>query len=225
MKVLIIEDDVELTDTIQKYLQKENMLVESSGTFNSGLEKVSFFNYDCILLDINLPGGTGFDILKYIKELKLKSNVIILSAKDSLDDKLLGLDLGADDYIAKPFHLAELNARIKAVIRRNNHAGQEVINIGNVILDINNRKVVIEDKEIEFYRKEFDILYYFINNLNRLLTKSSIAEYTWGDQYEDSDDMDFVYYQIKNIRKKLKEANANILIKSTYGIGYTMKLA
>ena len=176
-------------------------------------------------MDINLPGGTGFDILKYIKELKLKSNVIILSAKDSLDDKLLGLDLGADDYIAKPFHLAELNARIKAVIRRNNHAGQEVINIGNVILDINNRKVVIEDKEIEFYRKEFDILYYFINNLNRLLTKSSIAEYTWGDQYEDSDDMDFVYYQIKNIRKKLKEANANILIKSTYGIGYTMKLA
>ena len=111
------------------------------------------------------------------------------------------------------------------MIRRNNHAGQEVINIGNVILDINNRKVVIEDKEIEFYRKEFDILYYFINNLNRLLTKSSIAEYTWGDQYEDSDDMDFVYYQIKNIRKKLKEANANILIKSTYGIGYTMKLA
>jgi DNA-binding response OmpR family regulator len=225
MKVLIIEDDVELTDTIQKYLQKENILVESSGTFNSGLEKVSFFNYDCILLDINLPGGTGFDILRYIKELKLKSNVIILSAKDSLDDKLLGLDLGADDYIAKPFHLAELNARIKAVIRRNNHAGQEVINIGNVILDINNRKVVIEDKEIEFYRKEFDILYYFINNLNRLLTKSSIAEYTWGDQYEDSDDMDFVYYQIKNIRKKLKEAKANILIKSTYGIGYTMKLA
>jgi len=222
MKVLVIEDDEMLRSTIAISLTAEKYLVETADTFKSALDKASTFYYDCILLDIGLPGGSGLDILKVVKELQLKSNVIIISAKDSLEDKLSGLDLGADDYLAKPFHLAELNARIKAVIRRHNAIIHNTINFGNLELNLDERKFSVGGIEVELFRKEFDILYFLMNNPNRLLTKSAIAEYTWGDHYEDADNMDFVYSQVKNLRKKLAMADADCQIKSTYGVGYKL---
>lgn len=222
MKILIVEDEAELAASIRTFLEKEQYLVETAATFRSGLEKASTYEYDCILLDISLPGGSGMDILKSLKEIGMKSNVIIISAKDSLDDKLDGLSIGADDYLTKPFHLAELNARIKAVIRRNTQQGSDLLQFRNVTLDITNRQLTVANEVIPLFRKEFDIMYVFLVNKERLLTKSAIAEHVWGDHYEDADNLDFVYSQIKNLRKKLNAAGAEIEIQSSYGVGYIM---
>jgi len=223
MKILIVEDEPELAASIREFLEKEHYLVETAENFRAGIGKATVFEYDCILLDITLPGGSGMEILKSVKEIGMKSNVIIISAKDSLDDKINGLALGADDYLTKPFHLAELNARIKAVLRRNNQGGTETLTFHNVTLDIKDRQLIVGSEKIPLFRKEFDILYVFMVNKERLLTKSAIAEHVWGDHYEDADNLDFVYYQIKNLRKKLSAADADIEITSSYGVGYTMK--
>ena len=223
MKILIVEDEPELAASIREFLEKEHYLVETAENFRAGIGKATVFEYDCILLDITLPGGSGMEILKSVKEIGMKSNVIIISAKDSLDDKIDGLALGADDYLTKPFHLAELNARIKAVLRRNNQGGTETLTFHNVTLDIKDRQLTVGSEKIPLFRKEFDILYVFMVNKERLLTKSAIAEHVWGDHYEDADNLDFVYYQIKNLRKKLTVADADIEITSSYGVGYTMK--
>jgi len=223
MKILIVEDEPELGASIREFLENEHYLVETADTFRTGLYKASVYEYDCILLDITLPGGSGMDILKSVKEIGIRSNVIIISAKDSLDDKIDGLALGADDYLTKPFHLAELNARIKAVQRRNDQGGTETLTFHNVTLDTKERELTVGSEKIPLFRKEFDILYVFMINKERLLTKSTIAENVWGDHYEDADNLDFVYYQIKNLRKKLVAAEADIEITSSYGVGYTMK--
>ena len=222
MKVLVIEDEIELLNNIIESLKKEKFLIESATDYPSALEKVFLYNYDCILLDIMLPNGSGLDILNEIKKAKKSENIIIISAKDSLDDKLEGLELGADDYLTKPFHLAELNARIKAVIRRKNQDGKNEIELSNVILDLDQRQFLVDGASIMLNRKEFDILHYFLLNKNRLITKTGLAEHVWGDSSDQSDNLDFVYYQIKNLRKKLQESNAAIEIESVYGIGYKL---
>jgi DNA-binding response OmpR family regulator len=222
MKILLIEDEPELADTIKISLQKELFLVEHAGDFEAAIEKVSLYQYDCILLDIMLPGGSGMDILAHLKQKQGAENVIIISAKDSLDDKLEGLELGADDYLTKPFHIAELTARIKAVFRRKNFSGGNTIIITNTILDLNEREFTVDGAPFSLNRKEFDILNYFLVNKNRLITKNALAEHVWGDHIDQADNFDFIYYQIKNLRKKLQSSNAQIEIQSVYGVGYKL---
>ena len=222
MKILVIEDEKDLRETLVASLLKESYVVEAADNFDSAYEKISVYDYDCILLDIMLPGGSGLDLLVELKTLEKSENVIIISAKNSLDDKLDGLALGADDYLTKPFHIAELNARIKAVFRRNNLQGKESIQLGNITLDINERTFSVDHRPVHLNRKEFDILNYFLLNKNRLITKTALAEYVWGDQIDQADNFDFIYYQIKNLRKKLQTAQADIEIESVYGVGYKL---
>lgn len=222
MKILVIEDEQELLNNIRESLEKEKFLVETVSDFYAAFDKISIYDYDCILLDIMLPNGSGIDILKELKKNNKTDNVIIISAKDSLDDKLLGLELGADDYLIKPFHLAELNARIKVVIRRKNLSGSNVIQLLNVDLDINERELKVNKAVVHLNRKEFDILCYFLMNKNRLVTKSALAEHVWGDNSDEADNFDFIYYQIKNLRKKLNDSKAKVNIEAVYGVGYKL---
>lgn len=224
MKILIIEDEFEILKAIKEFLTDENYVVETATDFASGIEKVMIYEYDCILLDISLPGGTGLKILEEMKKEGIKANVIIISAKDSIDDKVLGLDLGADDYLTKPFHFTELHARIKAVLRRKKLDGSSILQIGNLSIDFNQRIVSIDDRELKLNRKEYDILSFFATNTNRLITKEALAEHVWGDNIDSTDSFDFVYSQVKNLRKKLKENNATIEIENIYGTGYKMSI-
>lgn len=220
MKILIVEDEPEMLQSIQHQLKKENYTVETAGTYSDALEKIDLYDYDCILLDITLPDGDGLDLLKFHRNSEKNSAVVILSAKNSLDDKLSGLNLGADDYLPKPFHFAELNARINAVLRRRNFDGNNLIVIENLSIDPRQRSLEIDGKEVVLNRKEFDILLYMCVNKNRLIRKSALAEHVWGDHIDQSDDYSFIYAQIKNLRKKLLDSGAEIEIRAVYGIGY-----
>ncbi len=222
MKILVIEDEPQLLSNVKESLEKEKFLVETASDYNEAIDKLFIYEYDCILLDIMLPNGNGLQILSQLKAEEKSENVIIISAKDSLDDKLKGLELGADDYLTKPFHLAELNARVKAVLRRQKLNGKNTLQIANATLDLRERTFTVNNQKISLNRKEFDILNYFSLNLNRLITKSALAEHVWGDHSDNADNFDFVYYQIKNLRKKLQSANADIEIESVYGIGYKL---
>lgn len=222
MKILVIEDEQQLLQNIKLSLEKENFLIETASDYEAALEKVFMYDYDCVLLDITLPHGNGLDILKELKAQDKSGNVIIISAKNSLDDKLIGLELGADDYLTKPFHLAELNARVKAILRRKNLSGKNTIELANIELDLTERQFFVNGKEVTLNRKEFDTLNYFLLNKNRLVTKMALAEHVWGDNTDQADNLDFVYYQIKNLRKKLQEASAEIEVESVYGVGYKL---
>lgn len=208
MKILIIEDEPSLRELIQRSLEKERYVVEAAADFQSGLRKIEDYDYDCVLLDIMLPDGNGLNLLEQLKKMRKRENVIIISAKDSLDDKVLGLELGADDYLPKPFHLAELNARIKSVIRRQRRDGEMDIRLANIRIVPDTFQVFVDDKEIELNRKEYDILLYFANRPGRLVNKNTLAESVWGDHIDQVDNFDFIYAQIKNLRKKLKDAGA-----------------
>ena len=220
MKILVIEDEYEMLKSIETFLTSENFLVEKATDYHSGIEKVAIYEYDCILLDINLPGGSGLKLLEEMKKQGIQGNVIIISARDSVDDKIKGLDLGADDYLAKPFHLAELYSRIKAVLRRKQQDGKNRLSLGNLSIDFEARMAYVDEVELKLKRKEFDILSFFAVNTNRLITKEVLAEHAWGDNIDMADNFDFIYSQVKNLRKKLKENNAEITIDNIYGIGY-----
>ena len=222
MKVLIVEDEPALRELIQLSLEKERYVVETADGFNTALYKIEDYEYDCILLDIMLPDGSGLDLLEKLKAMHKRENVIIISAKDSLEDKVLGLELGADDYLSKPFHLVELNARIKSVIRRHQNKGEINICQGNVRIEPDKFRVFVENQELELNRKEYDILLYFMNRPGRLINKNTLAESGWGDHIDQVDNFDFIYAQIKNLRKKLKDSGANIELKAVYGFGYKM---
>lgn len=222
MKILVIEDEEQLLQSIKLSLEKEKFLVETAMDYHTAMEKLFVYAYDCILLDIMIPNGSGLDILNELKKQGKSENVIIISAKDSLDDKLIGLELGADDYLTKPFHLAELNARIKAVLRRKQLDGKSNLEFGNVTLNFEERQFTVDGTILPLNRKEYDILNYFLLNKNRLITKTALAEHVWGDNIDQVDNFDFVYYQIKNLRKKLQESNAEIAIESIYGVGYKL---
>ena len=222
MKILIIEDEPSLRELIQRSLEKERYVVEAAADFQSGLRKIEDYDYDCVLLDIMLPDGNGLNLLEQLKKMRKRENVIIISAKDSLDDKVLGLELGADDYLPKPFHLAELNARIKSVIRRQRRDGEMDIRLADIRIVPDTFQVFVDDKEIELNRKEYDILLYFANRPGRLVNKNTLAESVWGDHIDQVDNFDFIYAQIKNLRKKLKDAGALAELKAVYGFGYKM---
>lgn len=222
MKILIIEDEPSLRELIQRSLEKERYVVEAAADFQSGLRKIEDYDYDCVLLDIMLPDGNGLNLLEQLKKMRKRENVIIISAKDSLDDKVLGLELGADDYLPKPFHLAELNARIKSVIRRQRRDGEMDIRLANIRIVPDTFQVFVDDKEVELNRKEYDILLYFANRPGRLVNKNTLAESVWGDHIDQVDNFNFIYAQIKNLRKKLKDAGALAELKAVYGFGYKM---
>ena len=222
MKILIVEDEPDLRETIRISLVKEHFVVETAADYFSALDKVNDYDYDCILLDIMLPGGSGLDLLRELKRLRRSDSVLIISAKDSLDDKVEGLELGADDYLTKPFHLAELNARVKSVIRRRQAKGDVSITMGNLLLYPDKRQVEVGGVPLQLNRKEFDLLYYFIVNPDCVINKMSLAESVWGDNIDQVDSLDFIYSQVKNLRRKLKQAEATVELKAVYGFGYKL---
>jgi len=203
-------------------LQQEKHVVESAPDFYSAREKLETYQYDCVLLDIGLPGGNGLVLLEELKKQNSAEGVIIVSAKDSLDDKVKGLNLGADDYLAKPFHLAELHARVRSVLRRKKLDGSKYIICGNLKIDTEQRMVWANEDELILNRKEYDVLLYLVLNRNRLVNKSALAEHVWGDYIDDANSYDFIYSQIKNLRKKIKDHDAGIEIEAVYGIGYKL---
>ena len=220
MKILIIEDERALQESILKYLEHQGFICEAVSDFMKGKEKVRQFVYDCIVVDIGLPYGNGLDIIKELKYMESKAGIIIISAKNRLEDKLNGLDLGADDYLAKPFYLSELTARINAIIRRRNFEGNKVITFHEIKLEAEARRVTVNDKPIDLTDKEYQLLEYFIANQRRTLTKGAIAEHIWGDEYLHVSNFDFIYSHIKNLRKKLIDAGSEDYIKTEYRTGY-----
>lgn len=224
MKILLIEDEPELRKSIKHYLHQEGYLVESAGDFIKGSEKAREYDYDCILVDITLPTGSGLDIVKQLKQNHSKAGIIIISAKNSLDDKITGLDLGADDYLAKPFNLAELNSRIKALIRRRNFDGNKSIVVNEITIIPEERLVKVNNQQVILTAKEYDLLLFFISNKNRVVSKNTIAEHLWGDDSDQMDSHDFIYVHLRNLRKKLAEKGCTDYVQTIYGIGYNFKI-
>lgn len=222
MKILLVEDEKELRDTVRESLQREKFVVECAEDYPSAIRKINEYDYDCVLLDIMLPGGSGLSILAHLKQLRKQESVIIISAKDSIEDKVEGLNLGADDYLAKPFHLAELNARVKSLLRRKKAGGETSIILGNLTVFPDTREVQVDGHVLSLNRKEFDLLYYFVCNPNRLINKMSLAESVWGDHIDQADSLDFIYSQVKNLRKKMKAFGSLPEIKAVYGFGYKL---
>jgi len=222
MKVLIVEDEIDILESIRTYLVQQEFVCEAVSTCAEAKEKIQLYQYDCLIIDIMLPDGSGIDIIRLAKKLKINAGILILTAKNSLDDKLEGLELGADDYLTKPFHLSELNARIKAIIRRKYFNGDNIVYCGNLMIDLRKRRVYCEDKEIVLTKKEYELLEYFVMNKNSVLPKTSLAEHCWGDNIDQVDSFDFLFAQIKNLKKKFKKFNVQLEIQNIYGIGYKL---
>lgn len=224
MKLLIVEDEMSLLNSIKDYFEQSDFLCEGVITFREAISRIEDFTYDCIILDINLPDGNGLKLLQYLRQCKKDDTVIIISAKNSLDDKIAGLNLGADDYLAKPFHLSELNARVKALIRRKYSQGINQIEMGNITLDLSAHTVNCNNKPVALTKNEFDLLLYLLNNKNKVVSKQAIAEHIYGDQADNLPSFDFVYSQIKNLKRKLKEKGCEEQIQTVYGLGYKLSL-
>lgn len=218
MKILIIEDEPELSKSIATYLKDEEYLCETAFDFQTALQKTDVYDYDCILLDITLPGGSGLDILKELKANNKADGVLIISAKNAIDDRVLGLKLGADDYLSKPFHLSELGARIAAIIRRRNFLGSHIVLFNEISIDTGLRQASVGNVVLALTRKEYEMLLYFISNKRKVISKNALAEHLWGDDIYGN--VDFIYTHIKNLRKKMQDAGAGDYLKSIYGMGY-----
>jgi DNA-binding response OmpR family regulator len=220
MKILIVEDEKPLSNSIVAFLADEGYNCEVAFDVDSAREKIHLYDYDCILLDITLPGGSGLAVLKALKKMRKTSGVIIISAKDSIEDKIAGLEIGADDYLSKPFHLAELAARIKAIIRRNKFDGSDILRFGKLTVDLGNKKALAKNVELELTKSELDLLLFLVANKNRVVSKNAIAEHLAGVHSDRFDNFDFVYSHIKNLKKKLSEAGCDDSIKTVYRLGY-----
>jgi DNA-binding response OmpR family regulator len=220
VKILVIEDEPGLRDSIRDYFAEGGNICETASDFESALQKINIYRYDCILLDITIPNGSGLDILEALKANHHSDGVLIISAKNSLDDKLHGLDLGADDYLTKPFHLSELKARVMAIVRRKSFNGNREIIFNEISVDLLAKQVSIGETLVKVTKKEYALLLYFIANKGKVISKNAIAEHLWGDEIDISDNFDFIYSHIKNLRKKLLDAGCRDYIQSTYGMGY-----
>lgn len=220
MKLLIVEDDQDLLRTILKYFDSFGYVLEKAKSIAQGKEKLNNHNYDCIILDLNLPDGNGISLLELIKSNNKDTGVIILSANGSLETKIAGLEIGADDYLTKPFHLSELNARVKSIIRRKKYEGKNEVSFNEISIDTSAQEVTVNDKKIKLTKKEYELLLYLVINRNRVLTKQSISEHIWGDFIDRTDSYDFIYSHLKNLRKKIVEKGGKDYIQTIYGIGY-----
>ncbi|MBN8652937.1 MAG: response regulator transcription factor [Cytophagales bacterium] len=224
MKVLIVEDERELAKSIVQYLRQESYVCEVAYSAQQATEKIVLHDYDCILLDINLPDGNGLTVLEALKIDGKADGVIIISARNSLDDKIKGLNLGADDYLVKPFHLSELGARISAVIRRKRFGGNNLLTLHELIIDLLGKVVSVNETLVDLTRKEYDLLLFLVSNKNRVVSKNAIAEHLSGDVAEVFDNFDFIYAHMKNLKKKLTEAGCADYIKTIYGLGYKFEV-
>ena len=220
MKILIVEDEPGLRESMEAYFTGTENICETAIDFNSAMSKVSMYRYDCIILDLTLPQGNGLDIIRHLKKNQHNDGILIVSAKDSLDDRLIGLDLGADDYLTKPFHLSELKSRVTAIVRRKSYNGNDVLKFNEITVDLSAKAVFINDVVVKFTRKEYLLLLYFMANQGKVVSKNAIAEHLWGDSIDIADNFDFIYSHIKNIRKKIVEAGAQDYIHAAYGMGY-----
>ncbi len=220
MKILIIEDQSEISDAIRKYLKPQGIICETAGKLEDAVCKIGLFHYDCILLDLNLPDGDGFEILKLLKTSGKDEGIIIISAKETLETRLDAFNMGADDYLTKPFHLSELLVRIQALIRRKNFKGSNIVTYKEIAVDLLSKIVTVNGVKIDITRKEIDLLLFLIGNENKVLSKGAIAEHLSGDMAEMLDNHDFVYAHIKNLKKKLGKAGSEDYIATVYGLGY-----
>ncbi|KQS41767.1 response regulator transcription factor [Pedobacter sp. Leaf194] len=220
MKILIIEDELGLQRSISQYLTCEGNLCTMASNYAEALDRLNSYDYDCILLDLTLPDGEGLQILNYLKRMNRPEGVIIISARNALDQKIEGLSLGADDYLIKPFHLSELNARILAVVRRKSANGDRHIEFNEIRIDLDAKEVLVSAKPVYMTKKESDLLLYFVANKGKVISKSAAVEHIWGDDADMADSFDFIYTHIKNIRKKLTDAGSSDYFQSVYGVGY-----
>ncbi|MEI9947126.1 MAG: response regulator transcription factor [Chitinophagaceae bacterium] len=222
MKLLIIEDEKELAEGMMSYLRHERYTCEVAFTYEQGLQKIDTTDYDCIALDITLPGGSGLKLLQDLKNNNKSDGVIIISAKNSIEDRIEGLKLGADDYLVKPFHLSELAARINAIIRRKVHHGNNNVTFNEIVIDTSKKEVTVQNKFVELTRKEYELLLYFISNQRRVISKNALVSHLWNQEMGRGESVDFIYTHIKNLRKKLQEKGSGDYIKSIYGMGYKL---
>lgn len=220
MKLLIVEDEPGLRDSIRDYFTEDGNVCETVNDYATALQKINVYRYDCVILDITLPGGTGLDILRSIKQNRYPDGVLIISAKNSLDDRLSGLDLGADDYLTKPFHLSELRSRVIAIVRRRSFDGDQLIVFNEIAIDTIAKSVTVGQQPLKLTKREYGLLLYFIANKNKVISKNALAEHLWGDGIDMADNFDFIYSHIKNVRKKLIDAGSKDYIQSAYGMGY-----
>jgi len=220
MKILLVEDELNLLKATAEYLRKEGYVCEEAATFAAAEDKMATYQYDIVILDITLPDGTGLDLLQQFKKEQPDAGVLIVSARNSLDDKLTGLDLGADDYITKPFFMAELNSRVNAIIRRRQFSGNSAIVYNEIEIIPDAMQVKVQGNQVELTKKEYDLLLYFITNKNRVLTKEAIAEHIWGDNADFADNFDFIYTHIKNLRRKIMQKGGTDYVQTIYGVGY-----
>jgi DNA-binding response OmpR family regulator len=222
VKLLIIEDERSLLKSMIQYFNQEKFLCDTAVSFEEGIRKIEDFQYDCIILDINLPGGSGLQLLKYLRQNKNNDGVIIISARDSLDDRIAGLDIGADDYLTKPFHLPELNARVRALIRRKKAEGANFLELGQLKIDLPARAVLFTNEPIPLSKIEYDLLLFLVTNKSRVVSRQAIAEHIHDGPSEQVPSTDFVYSHIKNLKRKLKEKGCHDIIHTVYGLGYKL---
>ena len=222
MKLLIIEDEKELASSIASYLKNENYTCEVASNYKQALDKIETSDYECIALDITLPGGSGMQLLKELKNNKKTDGVIIISAKNSIEDRINGLRLGADDYLVKPFHLSELAARINAIIRRKMHSGNNVIRFNEISIDTMAKEVRVKEDPVELTRKEYELLVYFLSNQRKVISKNALISHLWSQEMGTGESADIIYTHIKNLRKKLSERGCGDYIRSLYGMGYKL---
>ncbi len=220
MKVLIVEDEQELLELMLRYMKREGYICEQAHTYKEGYKKINNYKYDCAVIDLNLPGGDGLKLIEILRKEMPTTATIIISARNTLDDRINGLEIGADDYLTKPFNLSELNARIKAIMRRKTNQMTNELIFKNLLIDLDKRTVLANEHSLKLTKKEFDILVYLARNKNRVVTKDSIAEYLWGDYMDDAFSYDFIYAHVKNLRKKLVQNNCGDYLQTVYGVGY-----
>jgi DNA-binding response OmpR family regulator len=223
MKVLIVEDQIELAKNIDDYLKKEGFQTSVAPDFFTATDKLAAYEYDVVIIDLMLPDGNGMDLLYSLRANRKSIGTLILSAKNSIDDKVRGLDAGADDYLGKPFHLLELASRLKAIYRTRKQESSNLIELDKMLIDTDKKEVSVDNQKLDLTKKEYEMLLFFANNAKRVLTKQNIAEHLWGDFIDQSDSFDFVYQHIKNLRKKIQKATGTDILETVYGVGYKLK--
>jgi DNA-binding response OmpR family regulator len=224
MQILIVEDEASLMESMVSYLEMEGFRCEQAADFKTATCVIDKHDYLCMLIDLNLPDGDGLELVKLARENDSKSGIIIISARNAIEQRVEGLDAGADDYLVKPFHLSELVARVHSVVRRTRLEGGEMLRFDRIRVAPEERTCFVDEQQVELTQKELDLLLYFMSNRNRVVTKEGIADYLWGEYGGDYGSYDFVYTHLKNLRRKLMDAGCPDYVQNIYGIGYKFSI-